>query len=97
MLNNSQQMRLKLLQKQQFKKQQKQLVISLVIKLLTVSQMVKKNSQQNNLEKITNQNEKYLNKDICVQRKDKKILIILLLIEMYNINKITRSLNILRF
>ena len=35
MLNNLQQMRLKMLQKEQFKKEQKQLVIRLAIKLLT--------------------------------------------------------------
>ena len=46
MLNNLQQMRLKLLQKNKFKKQRKQLVIRLVIK------------QQNNSETVANDNYK---------------------------------------
>ena len=39
---------------------------------------VSKNSQQNNLE--TNTNEKYLKKDIYLRKKDKKVLIILILV-----------------
>ena len=55
MLHILQEMRLKLLQKEQFRKQQKQLVIWLVIKLLTKVTKVSKNSQQNNSETVTNQ------------------------------------------
>ena len=39
---------------------------------------VSKNSQQNNLE--TNTNEKYLKKGIYLRKKDKKVLIILILV-----------------
>ena len=62
MLNNLQQMRLKLLQKEKFKKQRKQLAIRLVIK------------QQNNSEAVANDNYKEIPKDQEIQEKDRKLL-----------------------
>ena len=62
MLNNLQQMRLKLLQKEKFKKQRKQLAIRLVIK------------QQNNSETVANDNYKEIPKDQEIQEKDRKLL-----------------------
>ena len=62
----------KLLPKEQFKKQQKQLVIWLEIKLLL-------KSQKHHLKKIQTQvqmKKKHLEKDIYHQKKDKKSLII---------------------
>ena len=58
MLKNLPQMHLKLLQKVSFKKQQKQLVILLVIKLLLKLRVVSKNSQQNDSETVTNEHDK---------------------------------------
>ena len=52
MLNNLLQMHLKLLQKEQFKKHQKQLVISLEIKLLIKLQESPKNNSETNEEEI---------------------------------------------
>ena len=77
MISNLQQMRLKQILKQQFKKQQKQLVISLVIKLL-----IKLGKLQNINNKIIQKQlqmsmiKKYLKKDIYLQKKHKKLLMI---------------------
>ena len=72
MLNNPQQICLKLLQKEQFKKQQKELVIWLVVTLLIKLQKFQKihNTMiQTQLQmRII---KKYLKKDICLQKKDK--------------------------
>ena len=60
---NLQQMHLKLLQMESFKKQQMQLVIWLVIKSLTELQKILKNSQQNNSETFTNEQDKEMSKE----------------------------------
>ena len=39
-----------------------------------------KNSQENNSETVTDESGKEIPKDICLQKKDKKLLIILILI-----------------
>ena len=73
---NLQQMRLKLLQKEQFKKQQKQLVISLVIKLLIELQKfqdIHNKIIQKQLQMSTKK--KYLKEGIYLKMKDKKFLI----------------------
>ena len=75
-LKNLQQMRLKLLQKEQFKKQQKQLVISLVIKLLIELQKfqdIHNKIIQKQLQMSTEK--KYLKEGIYLKMKDKKFLI----------------------
>ena len=75
-LKNLQQMRLKLLQKEQFKKQQKQLVISLVIKLLIELQKfqnIHNKIIQKQLQMSTKK--KYLKEGIYLKMKDKKFLI----------------------
>ena len=64
MLKNLQQMHLKLFQKESFKKQQKQLVILLVIKLL-----IKSKKFQKNLETVTIKNDKEIPKERYVSRK----------------------------
>ena len=69
-------MRLKLLQKEQFKKQQKQLVISLVIKLLIELrkfQDIHNKIIQKQLQMSTKK--KYLKEGIYLKMKDKKFLI----------------------
>ena len=69
-------MRLKLLQKEQFKKQQKQLVISLVIKLLIELQKfqnIHNKIIQKQLQMSTKK--KYLKEGIYLKMKDKKFLI----------------------
>ena len=71
MLKNLQQMHLKLFQKESFKKQQKQLVILLVIKLL-----IKSKKFQKNLETVTIKNDKEIPKERCLQKKGKKLLVI---------------------
>ena len=74
-------MRLKLLQKEQFKKQQKQLVISLVIKLLIELQKfqdIHNKIIQKQLQMSTKK--KYLKEGIYLKMKDKKFLIALILI-----------------
>ena len=77
MLNNLQHMRLKLLQKEQFKKKWKQLVIKLVIKLLIELQKFQKNSQQNNSDTVTNENDKEIPKERYISpEKSKKLLMI---------------------
>ena len=75
MPNNLQQMRLKLLQKEQFKKLQKQLVIWLLMKLLKKSRKFQKIHNeiiQKHLE--MSMIKKYLKKDVYLQKKDKKLL-----------------------
>ena len=75
-LKNLQQMRLKLLQKEQFKKQQKKLVISLVIKLLIELQKfqdIHNKIIQKQLQMSTKK--KYLKEGIYLKMKDKKFLI----------------------
>ena len=62
MLNNLQQMHLKLLQKEQFKKQQTQLVVQLAIKLLLELQ-VSKSSQQNNSDTVSNEHDNEIPKE----------------------------------
>ena len=69
-------MRLKLLQKEQFKKQQKKLVISLVIKLLIELQKfqdIHNKIIQKQLQMSTKK--KYLKEGIYLKMKDKKFLI----------------------
>ena len=56
-------MHLKLFQKKQFKKQQKQLVIWLVIKFLNRITKFWRISQQNNSEITKNENEKEISKE----------------------------------
>ena len=79
MLNNLQQKPLKLLQQKRFKKQQNQLVIGLVIKLLIKSQKFQKIynkiiPRQLQLSTIKSTVKKYLKKGIYPQMKDKKLL-----------------------
>ena len=75
MLINLQQMRLKLVQKEQFKKQQKQLVIWLIIKLLIKSLKFKKKSQQNNLETVTNEHGKEIPKEKYISLEERQEII----------------------
>ena len=75
MLHILQEMRLKLLQKEQFRKQQKQLVIWLVIKLLTKVTKVSKNSQQNNSETVTNQHVKEIPKKRYISPEERQEVI----------------------
>ena len=67
MLNKLPQIRLKLLEKEQYKNQKKQLM----------STKVSKNSQQNNSETVTNKNDKEIPKQRYIfPEKDKKLLMI---------------------
>ena len=76
MLNNLEQMHLKLLQKELFKKQQKQLVIWLVTKLLADRiTKVSKTLPQNNSDKITNEHEKYILKERYVSLEERDEII----------------------
>ena len=75
MLHILQEMRLKLLQKEQFRKQQKQLVIWLVIKLLTKVTKVSKNSQQNNSETVANQHVKEIPKKRYISPEERQEVI----------------------
>ena len=75
MLNNLEQMHLKLLQKVQFKKQQKQLVIWLVTKLLI--ELRKSQKLYHKIIQIKlqiNMKNKYLKKDMYLQEKDTKLM-----------------------
>ena len=54
---NLQQMHLKLLQREPFEKQERQLLIGLVIKLLIELTKVSKNSQENNSETVINEHD----------------------------------------
>ena len=75
MLNNHHKMHLKLLQKEQFKKQQKQLPIWLIIKLLTKPQKDQEVHRRIIQEQLQmNMIKKYLKKDIYPQKKDRKLL-----------------------
>ena len=77
MLNNQKQMRLKWFQNEQLKQQQKQLEISLVIKLLIKITNVSIYSHKKNISKtVTNENNKEIPKEnISLQKKDRKLLI----------------------
>ena len=57
---------------------------------------VLKNSQQNDSETVPNENnKKYLKKDVYIQKKDKKLLIIFILIYQYN-NRISKNDKLVR-
>ena len=62
MLNNTLQMHLKLPEKEQFKKQQRQRANKITDKITKIS----KTSQQNNLVIVTNEDDKELLKKICM-------------------------------
>ena len=70
-LNNPQQMRLKLLQQEKLKQEQKQLVIWLVTQLLIKSQKFQKISQQNKSETVTNENDKEIPKERYMSSENK--------------------------
>ena len=77
MLIYLQQMHSKFLQKEQFKKEQKQLVIWLEIKSLVKIMKISRTSQENNLETVTNSMiKKCLKKDVYLQEKERKLLMI---------------------
>ena len=70
-------MHLKLVQKEQFKKQLKQLVIQLAINSLIKFKKSQKKKKPNNSETITNElDKKYLKRDMYLQKKDRKALMI---------------------
>ena len=70
-------MHLKLVQKEQFKKQLKQLVIQLAIDSLIKFKKSQKKKKTNNSETITNElDKKYLKRDMYLQKKDRKTLMI---------------------
>ena len=70
-------MHLKLVQKEQFKKQIKQLVIQLAINSLIKFKKSQKKKKHNNSETITNElDKKYLKRDMYLQKKDRKALMI---------------------
>ena len=70
-------MHLKLVQKEQFKKQLKQLVIQLAINSLIKFKKSQKKKKHNNSETITNElDKKYLKRDMYLQKKDRKALMI---------------------
>ena len=82
-------MHLKLVQKEQFKKQLKQLVIQLAINSLIKFKKSQK-KQNNNSETITNElDKKYLKRDMYLQKKDRKALMIsnLYITIVWNIKK----------
>ena len=74
---NVHQMSLKLIQKQQFKKQEKHLVIWLVITLLMKLRKLQK-THNNIIQRKLQMSivKKYLKKDLYLQRKDRKLLMI---------------------
>ena len=72
-LHNLQQMHLKLLQKKLFRKQQKQLLMSMVIKLLIELQMSQEVHYRINQTQLQQNTTKYLKKDIY-HRKNRKLL-----------------------
>ena len=72
-LKNLQQMQQRLLQKEQFKKQPKQLEIYLAIKLLIRLQVHQKNHAMKNHYQLRSI-KKYQKKDIYLQKKDNKLL-----------------------
>ena len=75
MLNNLQQMQLKLLQKESFRKQQKQLVISLVIKLAIELREFQKTFQQNNLETVKKMHDKEIPKERYISPEERQGII----------------------
>ena len=68
-------MHLKLLQKQSFKNQLRQLVIWLVIKLLTESRKFQKIYKKNNWEAVTNEHEKEIPKKEYMSSEEKNKLL----------------------
>ena len=70
-----QQMHLKLLQKQSFKNQLRQLVIWLVIKLLTESRKFQEIYKKNNSEAVTNEHEKEIPKEEYMSSEEKNKLL----------------------
>ena len=75
MLSNLLQMHLNLLQKEYFKKQDKKLVISLVIRLLKISQKNQKRLPQKNSETVRNEHdtERPKEKNISPEEREKLI------------------------
>ena len=79
MLNNLVQIHLKVLQRKQFKRQQKQLVTWLVIKfLIDLLKSQEVHHRINNSEMITNEHDKEIINKIYtyIQKKDRKLLMI---------------------
>ena len=76
MLNNLLQMHLKPLQKKRFKKQKKQLVILLEIKLLLKLLESEKLHHKITQKKTLNMIENYIEKDVHLQNKNRKLLMI---------------------
>ena len=71
-LRNLQQMHLKLVQKDQFKKHRKQLVISSVIRVLTELLKFEKKSQQNNSEAVRNEHNKEIPKERHISPEERQ-------------------------
>ena len=69
-------MRLNLLQKEQFKKEQKELMIWLRIKLLIKLQTLQKNSQQNNSDRVTNEDDKDIPNERYVSPEKRQEIIV---------------------
>ena len=69
-------MRLNLLQKEQFKKEQKELMIWLGIKLLIKLQTLQKNSQQNNSDRVTNEDDKDIPNERYVSPEKRQEIIV---------------------
>ena len=65
-------MHLKLVQKDQFKKYRKQLVISLVIRVLTELLKFEKKSQQNNSEAVRNEHNKEIPKERHISPEERQ-------------------------
>ena len=76
MLNNLQQMRLKLLQKEQFKKSAESTGDLIGNNISNKITKVQKNSQRNNSETVTIEHDQEIRKEreIYLQKKDKKLL-----------------------
>ena len=72
MLNNLEQIHLKFLKKESFKKQQKQLVTRLVIKSLIKLQKI---SKQNNSETVTNEHDKEIPKERYISPEERQKII----------------------
>ena len=72
MLNNLEQIHLKFLKKELFKKQQKQLVTRLVIKSLIKLQKI---SKQNNSETVTNEHDKEIPKERYISPEERQKII----------------------
>ena len=71
-LRNLQQMHLKLVQKDQFKKHRKQLVISLIIRVLKELLKFEKKSQQNNSEAVRNEHNKEIPKERHISPEERQ-------------------------